>query len=144
MNKLENLILENILEDFFAVFVIAEDESGLFAATTRCSDRGECISSYGFPGGKIDPNETLREAAVRESKEEGFVYSKVEEEPFYVDTVQGKRVAWLKGYGPKKLSSYKEQHRLKNEFVEVDRILDGNPEFKNKEAFSSYNKLLKQ
>lgn len=41
-------------------------ESGLVLAVSRKHDEND----LGLPGGKLDPNETFREAAIRETKEE--------------------------------------------------------------------------
>jgi hypothetical protein len=122
----------------FAVFIAAEDQDGLFAATTRCKDKGENPCSVAFPGGKVDKGESLHEAACREAKEEGFSFQKVEAKPFYTTTVEGKMVAWVKGYHPKQLSNYKEAHRLDNIFASASALANQNPSFKNKEAINAY------
>jgi hypothetical protein len=98
---------------FFAVFVIAPVGSG-FAATSRAADRAvedEGVS-VGFPGGKIDEGESLVEAAIRESQEEGWDVSIDSAVPCSVQIVQGKKVAWLKAFNAVKRVSFKEQGRI--------------------------------
>ena len=79
------------MKKVFAVFIVATKGS-LFAATTRCKDKGENPCSVAFPGGKVDKGESLHESACREAKEEGFSFQKVEAKPFYTTTVEGKMV----------------------------------------------------
>jgi len=49
----------------FAACVLVKNDKGLFLALLRSDGKG-----YGFPGGKHDPGEELKETAVREAFEE--------------------------------------------------------------------------
>lgn len=51
-----------------AVFVVAQDQDGNWAATTRPNDPGK----IGLPGGKVDEGETPEQAVIREAREEGW------------------------------------------------------------------------
>lgn len=108
----------------FAVFVIAEVDGG-FAATTRAEDRkadDEGIS-FGFPGGKVDEGESLVEAAIRESQEEGWDVSIDNSVPCSVQTVQGKKVVWFKASSAVKRISFKEQGRIVPVVVGKDSLV---------------------
>lgn len=96
------------LSDVFAVFVVAADCDGLIAVTTRPKGKS---SPYGFPGGKVEPGETLSQAALREAEEEGWRVRLKSDEPFYTDVVKGRKVAWFAADILEKLSDYKEAHR---------------------------------
>jgi predicted NUDIX family NTP pyrophosphohydrolase len=103
----------------FAVFVLVEVEPGHFAATTR--DKGE--SKVGFPGGKVDPGETIVQAALRECVEEGWDVDGLDQNPFYTEWVRGKRIAWFAAKSAEPRSSYKEQHRIDNIVVDWDTLV---------------------
>lgn len=96
------------MSEFFAVFVIAADQDGLVAVTTRPKGKS---SPYGFPGGKVEPGETLTQTVLREAEEEGWKVSLRSDAPFYTDTVKGRRVAWFAGDIIEKLADYKEAYR---------------------------------
>lgn len=121
-----------------AVFVVAE-RGGWFAATTRCADTGEDPKTVAFPGGKIDPGETIREAAIREAHEEGWEFRVVESDPFFVAEVEGKMVAWVRAFGPKKLLHFKEQNRLRNVMATAEKLSSQNPAFRNAEALKYHD-----
>jgi ADP-ribose pyrophosphatase YjhB (NUDIX family) len=95
-----------------AVFVVVQFDDRNFAATTRAADRGEA-GKIGFPGGKVDPGETLVEAAIRESAEEGWVVDGIESAPFFSTMIDGFEVSWFRAKSATMLESYKEQHRIK-------------------------------
>jgi 8-oxo-dGTP pyrophosphatase MutT (NUDIX family) len=99
--------------DVFAVFVACKLPNGKFAATTRASDKKNHDDGVkcGLPGGKIDDRESLVDAAIRESKEEGWILRIDDEIPFHIQDVQGKKCAWVKGTALKKLKDYKEKYR---------------------------------
>ena len=95
--------------------------------------------SIGFPGGKVDPGEDPRVAALRETSEEGWQVSCSPDDlqEIYRDTVQGKLVVWYTPTGNVRcvpLKKYKEQHRIK--------AVPASPEqfkgFKNEDAISAY------
>lgn len=96
------------MSEVFAVFVVAANRKGQVAVTTRPAGKS---SPYGFPGGKVEPGETLAEAAIREAEEEGWRVSLRSDKPFYTDTVKGRLVAWFAGDIVEKLADYKEAHR---------------------------------
>lgn len=96
------------MEDLFAVFVVAVDEDGLVAMTTRPKGKSE---SHGLPGGKVDPGESPVEAVLREAKEEGWEVKLETDRPFYVDYVKDRKVAWFRGSIVSELADYKEKHR---------------------------------
>jgi hypothetical protein len=126
------LLLESTADkDIFAVFVVSKNSDNLFAATTRCKDKGEDECSFGFPGGKVDFGESLIDAVTRESLEEGFTFEYIEPEPFHVDIVEGRKVAWFYGKNPIQLNDYKEKHRLRNIFVSEQQLISSGDQFKN-------------
>lgn len=127
--------------DIFAVFVVIELKPGVVAATTRAADRGEA-GKIGLPGGKVDAGETPREALIRESREEGWLISNVDEEPFFITMVNGKPVAWFRGKDATKLTEYKEKHRgIMPIEVSLEKISKSG--YCNDVAISSYKKLFK-
>ena len=91
----------------FAVFVVANISFGrkYFAATTRDDGR------IGLPGGKVDAGETPVQAAIRESREEGWDIVVHNTTPIHQDIIDGKLVQWFAGELPRKLSDYKEKDR---------------------------------
>ena len=93
----------------FAVFIVAPTEGG-YAATTRAADRGEA-GRVGLPGGKVDPGERPEEAAIRESREEGWEVVGVDPTPIHKDVVEGKPVWWFKAESASPLQDYKEKSR---------------------------------
>lgn len=118
MNKIEKLILEN-LDEPFAVFVVSLTKTNMIAATTRAFDKSEG-GKIGLPGGKIDMGENPKQAAYRESKEEGWdieIGEKIHE-----DYIDGKLIFWYKGMNPKKLINFKEKNRIKPIEVTIEDI----------------------
>jgi len=95
----------------FAVFVVHQFPNGKIAATTRPKDRMKDDEglSYGLPGGKVDPGEDPMEAAIRESKEEGWNVSGLTQK--HSDIVQGKLVWWYHAKSAIPLREYKEKYR---------------------------------
>ena len=70
------------MKTIHVVAAIIKDENKIFA-TQR--GYGEFKDGWEFPGGKVEPNETSRQAIVREIKEELDTTIQVEE---YFDTVE--------------------------------------------------------
>lgn len=118
-----------------AVFIIAETSPNAYAATTRPVDRGEG-GKIGFPGGKVDPNETLIEAAVREACEEGWDVTIEDTAPVFIIERGDYRITWFKGVNPIQRTHYKEKGRI----VPVEATFEdlATPEFSNDEALQSY------
>lgn len=106
----------------FAVFVVAQLQSGLYAATTRAADRGEA-GKIGLPGGKVDPGEDPVDAAKREAHEEGWAIDTVLPEVFHSQVRDGKLIQWYRGVGARKLSQYKEQGRITPIAVTREQVL---------------------
>lgn len=94
----------------FAAFVVAPVRGGI-AATTRAADRGEA-GRIGLPGGKVDPGETEKAAALREAAEEGWAVRGPLRETHRA-LVEGREVVWFVARGAQRLASYKEQHRIR-------------------------------
>ena len=92
-------------------FVLAESIGSPphhFAATTRPREPGR----YGLPGGKVDAGESLREAVIRESREEGFRLHGLDQKPFYSALVGGNPVHWFRARYACALPEYKERGRV--------------------------------
>lgn len=101
-----------------ACFVV-HFENNFFAGTSRCDN----FNKFGFPGGKLEHNETLRQCALRESEEEGFLFSHIEEKPFTNDNVNGYTCYYFKSLGTCKiLENYKEKNRIFPKLVTYENI----------------------
>lgn len=73
-----------------ACIYIKNTQTGLVLLTTRRRKEGEPIR-YGLPGGKVDPGETMIEAAIRETFEEtGFRLKAEDLKPLYTEVCKGK------------------------------------------------------
>ena len=93
-----------------AAFVLAPHEGG-FAATTRAADKGE-EGKIGLPGGKLDPNESPRDAAIREAAVAGGDVSAVADSPFHTQLVDDSLGLWYEAAAAKQREAYKEQGRI--------------------------------
>jgi len=94
-------------ENAFAVFVIVKLPNGKIAATTRPYEKSE-NKKIGLPGGKVEQNESLIDAAYRESKEEGWNISKIGN-IIGSKIISGKPIVYFEGFGAEKLKNYKEK-----------------------------------
>jgi hypothetical protein len=63
----------------------------------------------------------------------------VESDPFFVAEVEGKMVAWVRAFGPKKLLHFKEQNRLRNVMATAEKLSSQNPAFRNAEALKYHD-----
>lgn len=107
-----------------AAFVVAPLLDGLFAASARPKDKGE--TGVGLPGGKMDPGETARMTAIRETYEEGWAVENVHATPFHIQ-MDGKFLcAWFLADGPvTQLDDYKEKGRLEAGPATLDELIAG-------------------
>lgn len=107
--------------DAFASFVVVKLPDGKIAATTRPYEKSK-NKKIGLPGGKVEKGETPKQAAYRESKEEGWDVQKIGD-IIASKKVNGKVIVYYIGYGAKKLDDYVEK---KNDIealaVSVDEI----------------------
>ncbi len=121
MIKLKNIIeTENLYP--FAAFILVKVNGG-YAATTRAKDRGE-EGKVGLPGGKIDKGENPIEAAIRESKEEGWEIKGVYPEIFHQQLVDGKLVWWFRAQSANMLSNFKEKGRIIPIIITREQLLN--------------------
>lgn len=122
----------------FAVFVVVEISKGKFAATTRAKDKINSDEGvmYGFPGGKVDNNESPIDAAIRESEEEGWQITDIDSKPFYKQIVQKKVIWWYKAKNSKKLDKFKEKDRIIPIEIEKDKLIG----FGNENAIIAFYK----
>ena len=117
------------------VFVIAPVKGGDFAATTR--DDGKRID---LPGGKVDKGETLVEAVIRESAEEGWDLVDLNTIPFFRTRVDGNPTIWFMASEAVKRSEWKEKGRIVPVVRSEKTIAQAG--FKNDQAFSAYNRVI--
>lgn len=115
-----------------SVFVLAPVSDGLYAVTTRPREPGR----IGLPGGKVDAGETLRAAAIREAREEGFEISGLAPRPFYQTTVEGGMVYWFEAQSAAPLDSFMESHRLQTGSASLEDVAQSG--YKNDEAVSVF------
>lgn len=91
-----------------AVFIIAGTQCpGRVCATTRVG------GGLGYPGGKVDPGESPKAAALREAAEEGWQFPVDTKLHFVVQqTINGTPVVWYSTNArPTRLSGHKEESR---------------------------------
>jgi hypothetical protein len=93
----------------FAVFVLVKLPNGKYAATTRAEDKGE-QGKIGLPGGKVDPNEDPKIAAIREAEEEGWKINSIGS-IVASRMVDNRPVIWYSGHDAEILTDYKEKKR---------------------------------
>lgn len=124
-----------------AAFVIAFDEDGKVAATTRAADRGE--RGIGLPGGKLDAGETAAAAALREAAEEGWEVSDVWSAPVHIQEIGDFRCAWFVATPDPRavmLSDFKEKGRITPVAVDPDDL--NTPGLGNDNALRAYDELV--
>ena len=122
--------------NIWAAFVVVGGPSH-FACTTRpgqdWDEENILENQLAFPGGKLEPGESPREAALREAREEGFDVLGLENQPFHQAVLEnGKTVAWFAGESARILADYKEKGRVRALIGPVE-CLHG---FKNEEALA--------
>lgn len=128
------------MDAIFAVFVVAVDNEGLVAMTTRPHGKSQ---SHGLPGGKVDPGETPSEAVLRETREEGWEVTLDSDRPFHVDEVSGRKVAWFHGRINQALIDYKEKARG-IETLKAPLEWVAQTGYKNDVAIQSYKALVQK
>lgn len=88
----------------FASFVVAWIDDKL-CGTTRED------GTYGLPGGKLEDGESPQDAAIRESREEGWEVELICNEEISTQVVDGKQVQWFAARVLRPLENYKESKR---------------------------------
>lgn len=97
--------------DAHAAFIVAPYKGGIMAST-RPIDKRSKAGEFGLVGGKLNPGETALQAAVRESKEEGWIVHKPHFRPIHVKhNPDGKKIVVFAAAGARKLQDYKERDR---------------------------------
>lgn len=82
-----------MVEKPYAVFVLSRlAQSPCFYAGTRRAD-----GSKGLPGGKVDEGESPEDAALRESREEGWEVALLSRKPIHRQEVNGRMIWWFAG-----------------------------------------------
>lgn len=130
-NILDKLLLENdkkfreltVKEEnnAYAAFVLVKLPNGKIAATTRPYEKGK-NKKIGLPGGKVEKNETPKQAAFRECKEEGWDIPKVGK-IIASKMIDGNPIVWFEAESATKLEDYKEKKEgIKAIEVSIDRI----------------------
>lgn len=91
-----------------AAFMFVWLPGGLIAAVTRRNNP----SRWGLPGGKLEPNEKAKNAAMREAWEEGWVVSRVFDEPFFENEIDGRPIQYFGAMLARKMDRYKEMGQI--------------------------------
>lgn len=114
-------VAEYLPVEYFTCFVVGKVQGtkDKFAGSTRGGGEGAKIW---FPGGHSGPNETGREAIIREAEEEGWEIVGLEEEPFYVFEKKFSDVG-LEGFCKHAYYGCKEMIK-KRDYKEKDRGLE--------------------
>lgn len=130
-NILEKLLLENdknfreltVKEEnnAYAAFVVVKLPNGKIAATTRPYEKSK-NKKIGLPGGKVEKNETPKQAAFRECKEEGWDVPKIGK-IIASKMTDGNRIVWFEAESATKLNDYEEKEEgIKPIEVSIERI----------------------
>lgn len=108
-------------DNAFASFVVVKLPNGKIAATTRPYEKSK-NKKIGLPGGKVEKGETPKEAAYRESKEEGWDVKKIGD-IIASKKIDDKLIVYFIGYGAKKLKDYVEKENdIEPLSVTIDEI----------------------
>lgn len=94
-------------DNAFASFVVIKLSNGSIAATTRPYEKSK-NKKIGLPGGKVESGESPKDAAYRESKEEGWEVKKITK-IIASKMVDGNPIVWFEGKNGKMLEDYKEK-----------------------------------
>lgn len=118
-----------------AVCLLVKNEQGKFLGCSRKNNPNE----WGFPGGKVDPGESVIDALCREVQEEtGYDIRDKPLVPLYHDTAEGQFQTWVYGLriqdlGPK---GKRKEHLIQVEWKEKEVFLMG--------CFGAYNRKMFQ
>lgn len=95
----------------YAAMIVAVTKDGDFIASTRPKDKRSHAGEIGLVGGKLEPGESARQAAIREAGEEGWEVGTVSKQPIHHSNHNGKVVAIFSAAHAKAKHNHKEKHR---------------------------------
>jgi 8-oxo-dGTP pyrophosphatase MutT (NUDIX family) len=122
-----------------SAFIICIKDDAV-CATTR--DKG--IYPVGLPGGKVEKGETPLEAALRESKEEGWLFKDVNPTPIYEGFVEGNPVVFFYAKEGNQLAQYKEKYRGIKPVLANKEVIQEQRKYLNDKALQSVEKMLSE
>ena len=94
-----------------AAMIVAVTKDGDFIASTRPKDKRSHAGEIGLVGGKLEPGESARQAAIREAGEEGWDVKTVSKKPIHHSNHNGKVVAIFAAKHAHPKHNHKERHR---------------------------------